>query len=80
MGIGLASESELKTANFEGTYPKSITLLTSQGYLIQNGESRKTSLIFSAGDILYCKYDPFYQLLEISKDNGRKLSLKVEKP
>lgn len=67
MGIGLAPESDLKNAQFEGSYPKSIVLLTSQGYIIQNGASRKTNLIFGSGDTLHCKYDPFYKLLEISK-------------
>jgi hypothetical protein len=80
MGIGLATENDLKNANFEGNYPKSIVLLTSQGYIIQNGESRKSNVIFGSGDTLHCRYDPFYKLLEISKENGRKLALKIEKP
>lgn len=67
MGIGIGPESDLKNANYEGIYPKSIVMLTSQGYLIQNGVSRKTSLIFGSGDTLYCKYDPFYKLFEITK-------------
>lgn len=37
-------------------------------------------MIYGTGDILYCKYDPYYKLFEISKDNGRKISLTVERP
>lgn len=55
-------------------------MLTSQGYVLENGTNRKTNVIFGAGDILYCSYDPFYSLLEIGKQNGRKISLKAEKP
>jgi len=42
-------------------------MLTSQGYVLENGTNRKTNVIFGAGDILYCSYDPFYSLLEIGK-------------
>jgi hypothetical protein len=63
MAVGLAPESDLKNVNFEGIYPKSAVLLTSQGYIIQNGVSRKSNLIFGSGDTLHCKYDPYYKLL-----------------
>ena len=36
-------------------------------YVLEKGESRKTNMIFGTGDILYCRYDPFYKLFEISK-------------
>jgi hypothetical protein len=37
MAVGLATEKDLKKINFEGSYPKNVLLLTSQGYVIQNG-------------------------------------------
>lgn len=52
-------------------------LVTSQGYVLQNGNSRKTNLIFGNDDNIHCRYDPYYKLLEITKENGRKLTLKV---
>lgn len=55
-------------------------LVTSQGYVLERGESRKSNMIFGSGDVLECRYDPFYRLLEISKENGRKLSLTVDCP
>jgi hypothetical protein len=77
LGIGLVTLSDLQSCSFEGHYPKNATMLTSQGYVMENGSSRKTSLVFGTGDLLYCRYDPYYKLLEISKENGRKLSLTV---
>jgi len=67
LGIGLAYANQIKNNNFEGYFPKGVVLLTSQGYVIQNGKSRRTDIIFGAGDTLYCKYDPFYKLLTITK-------------
>ena len=55
-------------------------LVTSQGFVLEKGESRQSNLRFGAGDVLECRYDPFYRLLEISKENGRKLSLTVDCP
>lgn len=53
-------------------------MVTSQGYVLQNGNSRKTNLIFGNDDNIHCRYDPYYKLLEVTKENGRKLTLKVE--
>lgn len=30
------------------------------------------------GDVLDIKYDPYYKLLTIRKENGRKISMKVD--
>lgn len=35
-------------------------------------------MIFGAGDTLYCKYDPFYRLFTVSKDNDRMITLRVD--
>jgi hypothetical protein len=48
--------------------------------VIENGKSRKTNVIFGTGDTLHCKFDPYYKLFEITKENGRKLTLKVDRP
>ena len=78
MAIGVGILDDLVQCNFQGTFPKSVAMVTSQGYIIQGGETRKSSLIFGTGDILYCKYDPFYGMLDISKDNGRAVCLRLE--
>lgn len=80
LGIGIGLLNDINESHFEGHHPKNLTLLTSQGYVIENGRSRKTNLIFGTGDLLYCRYDPFYKLFEISKENGRKISLTVDRP
>jgi hypothetical protein len=80
MGIGLATLGDLSNSKFEGRYPKNATMVTSQGYVLEKGESRKTNMIFGTGDTLYCRYDPFYKLFEISKENGRKISLTIDRP
>lgn len=38
---------------------------------------RNEELRFSEGSTLYFKYDPFYCLFEIKKENGKLLTLKV---
>jgi len=78
MAIGLAYVNQIKNHNFEGYFPKGVLLLTSQGYVIQNGQSKKTDNIFGTGDILYCQYEPFYKLLTISKNNDRIISLVID--
>ena len=80
MGVGLLTLNDISNSNFEGVYPKNASILTSQGYVLENGTSQKTNMIFGTGDILYCRYDPYYKLFEISKENGRKLTLKVDRP
>jgi hypothetical protein len=50
-------------------------MVTSQGWICDKGAWRKGELIFGDGDSLYLKYDPFYGMLEIEKNNGRKLTL-----
>ena len=54
--------------------------MTSQGYVVENENRRKTNVIFGTGDILNCRYDPYYKLFEITKENGKKLTLKVDRP
>ena len=56
-------------------------MITSQGYVFEQdgATSRKTDFIFGTGDILNLKYDPFYEILEVEKENGRKLTLKAKK-
>ena len=76
--MGIGAPSQLQNCKYEGKFPKDVLMLTSQGYVIEKGSSRKTEVIFGAGDTLYCKYDPYYQSLEISKDNGRKIALHVD--
>ena len=80
MAVGLATLNDLNACKFEGQHPKNATMITSQGYVLENDKSRKTNLIFGNGDILYCRYDPFYKLFEVTKENGRKLSLTVNRP
>jgi hypothetical protein len=46
--------------------------------VIKDGRCEKGKFIFGEGDILNFKYDPFYELLIISKNNGRKLTLKAK--
>jgi len=29
------------------------------------------------GDVVHVKYDPYYQMLTLEKDNGRKVSIKT---
>ncbi len=53
-------------------------MLTSEGYLIKNGREEKCNFTFMTGDVLDMKYDPYYKLLTIRKDNGRKISMKVD--
>lgn len=67
MAIGLATLGDISQNKFEGYNPKDATLITSQGYVFEKGISRKTNMIFGAGDNLYCRYDPFYKLFEVSK-------------
>jgi hypothetical protein len=45
--------------------------------VVKDGRFEKGKFIFGEGDTLHLKYDPFYQLLIISKNNGRKITLKV---
>lgn len=75
LGLGIASKNEMKLSNFEGRLSEKCIILTSQGYLLNGSKSIKTELIYGEGDILNFKYDPFYELLEIGKENGRKLTL-----
>ena len=77
LAVGLAFYNQIKNNNFEGYFPKGVVLLTSQGYIIQDGQSRKTNVIFGAGDTLHCKYDPFYSLLTVTKENDRIISLRI---
>ena len=35
-------------------------------------------MIFTEGDVLNLKYDPYYGLLTIKKENGRKISMKIK--
>lgn len=37
-------------------------------------------MTFTEGDVLNLKYDPYYGLLTIKKENGRKISMKVKDP
>lgn len=62
MGIGLVPLSNVENSNFEGNYLEKGTILTSQGYVMDKGSSRKTNMIFGTGDLLYCRYDPYYKL------------------
>ena len=52
-------------------------MITSQGYIQKNGREEKTEFRFSAGDTVHLKYDPFYRLLIIHKDNGRKITIRL---
>jgi hypothetical protein len=53
-------------------------MLTSEGYLIKNSREDKCNFTFTAGDILDMKYDPYYKQLIIRKDNGRKVTIKID--
>lgn len=76
MALGVGKMSDLKLANFEDD-PTNTLLVTSQGYTLLNGVKEKTDFIYGKGDVLHFKYDPFYAILEIKKQNGRKLTLKA---
>lgn len=76
MGVGVAKLSDMKLANYEAE-PTNALIVTSQGYTLLNGRREKTDFIFGKGDVLHFKYDPYYALLEIKKQNGRKLTLKA---
>jgi len=53
-------------------------LVTSQGYIIKDGRCEKSKFVFGEGDTVHLKYDPFYNILIVSKDNGRKITLKTK--
>lgn len=76
MGLGIGKLSDLKLANFEDD-PTNVLVVTSQGYVINKDEREKTDFIYGKGDVLHFKYDPFYGILEVKKQNGRKLTLKA---
>jgi hypothetical protein len=52
-------------------------MVTSQGYILKNGREEKTDFRFSAGETVHLKYDPFYKLLIVYKDNGRKITIRL---
>lgn len=53
-------------------------LLTSQGDVILPGRHcRNEEMRFSEGSVLDFKYDPYYCLLEIKKENGKLLTIRV---
>lgn len=52
-------------------------MVSSQGYVTLNNKREKTNFTFREGDSIHFKYDPFYGLLEITKQNGRKLTLRA---
>ena len=76
MGVGVAKLGDMKLANYEAE-PTNALMVTSQGYTLLNGKREKTDFVFGKGDVLHFKYDPYYALLEIKKQNGRKLTLKA---
>jgi len=51
-------------------------MVSSQGYVTLNNKTEKTKFTFREGDSIHFKYDPYYGTLEISKENGRRLTLK----
>jgi hypothetical protein len=54
-------------------------LLSSQGDIfLPNKHYKNQEMRFSEGSTLHFKYDPFYHLLEIKKDNGKVLTLKTD--
>ncbi len=57
--------------------PSNCLMISSQGYVSLNRKIEKTNFTYQEGDVVNLKYDPFYQTLEVSKQNGRKLILKT---
>jgi hypothetical protein len=45
---------------------------------LKDGRCEKGKFIFGEGDTLHFKYDPFYEMLIISKNNGNKITLKAK--
>jgi hypothetical protein len=54
-------------------------IVTSEGYMIKNGREEKCDFRFSVGDVIDLKYDLYYNLLELKKDNGRKITMKINR-
>ena len=75
MAVGISKLSDVKLADFKGK-PTNCLLISSQGYVTLNNKSEKTKFVYREGDVLHFKYDPYYGILEVSKDNGRKLTLR----
>lgn len=75
MALGISKFSDMKLANYKGK-PTNCLLISSQGYVTLNEKQEKTNFVYREGDVLNFKYDPYYQILEVTKQNGRKLSLK----
>lgn len=48
--------------------------VNSNGHTICQGKRDKKDFIFGKEDVLHFKYDPFYKILEIKKQNGKKLT------
>lgn len=53
-------------------------MITSEGFVIKNGREERCDFTFTEGDVLNLKYDPYYKLLTIKKENGRKISMKIK--
>jgi hypothetical protein len=54
-------------------------MLNSQGDIfLPNRHYKNQEMRFSEGSTLHFKYDPFYNLFEIKKDNGKVLTLKTD--
>jgi len=76
MALGICKLSDMKLSNFKG-HPTNCLMVSSQGYVTLNNKREKTNFTFREGDSIHFKYDPFYGLLEITKQNGRKLTLRA---
>lgn len=53
-------------------------MITSEGFVIKNGREERCDFTFTEGDVLNLKYDPYYKMLTIKKENGRKISMKIK--
>lgn len=54
-------------------------MITSEGLLIKDGREERCDFSYIEGDVLNLKYDPYYKLLTVKKENGRKISMKIKK-